>query len=158
MGVRTFTTAYRLIKNHHISEIFSSSGESEFSLKRRPFGHFCSLPIKSSVKTSVLCNGSELHRSKKLLVVYSGEVRRVYRGMPCCCKIAHRVLREKWKVSDICKKSDICNPLPRGPVSAPILPVFIYYAVRVRTSLRAKVPTVRSWYVLFTEPSDNQIT
>jgi hypothetical protein len=112
VGVRTFTTTYRLIKNHHISEIFSSSGESEFSLKRRPFGHFCSLPIKSSVKTSVLCNGSELHRSKKLLVVYSGEVRRVYRGMPCCCKIAHRVLREKQKVSDICKKSDICNPLP----------------------------------------------
>jgi hypothetical protein len=123
VGVRTFTTTYRLIKNHHISEIFSSSGESEFSLKRRPFGHFCSLPIKSSVKTSVLCNGSELHRSKKLLVVYSGEVRRVYRGMPCCCKIAHRVLREKRKVSDICKKSDICNPLPSaiGDIDRPVI-------------------------------------
>jgi hypothetical protein len=135
VGVRTFTTTYRLIKNHHISEIFSSSGESEFSLKRRPFGHFCSLPIKSSVKTSVLCNGSELHRSKKLLVVYSGEVRRVYRGMPCCCKIAHRVLREKRKVSDICKKSDICNPLPSQSQFWPDLNVrTVIFQLRPRTT------------------------
>jgi hypothetical protein len=87
-----FCTCMCRVKTHQNSRETHHTKGTSFSLKRRLFLTTSALyqSILLLLKLVYFVPGLEIHQSKILVVVYSGEVRQVQHDLPSCCKIAHR--------------------------------------------------------------------